>query len=206
MTHPPNLLLRDVRAGDLNGILRLNNSAGPSILPLEPAALNWFYHHADYFRVAEVDGHLAGFLIAFGTHAPHVSQNFLWFRDHYDDFVYIDRVVIGNCYRGHGLGRVFYNDVQAYAEVRAPTLACEVFLEPHDHVSLLFHGTFGFQEVSQWVMPDSGRRVSLLVKPLLSYPFVQQHYPDGLPDLPWLAARILPIAEPEPQLRAAGQA
>jgi predicted GNAT superfamily acetyltransferase len=200
----PHLTLRDVGANDLAAVMGLNNTAGPSILPMDGAQLDHLYRHADYFRVAEVDGHLAGFLIALHDSTPHASSNFQWFRQHCQQFVYIDRVVIGDLHRGHGLGRLFYSDVQSYAEARSPHLACEVFLEPRDDVSLLFHGVFGFGEAGQQVMPESGRRVSLLLKELHCYPFVRETYPDGLPDLPWLAKRALP-ADERP-LRAAGQA
>lgn len=205
MTSTPHLSLRDVRANDLAAVMGLNNTAGSSILPLDGAQLERFYREADHFRVAEVDGHLAGFLIALRDNTPHASSNFQWFRQHCDHFVYIDRVVVGDLHRGHGLGRLFYSDVQSYAEVRSPNLACEVFLEPRDDVSLLFHGVFGFHEAGQQVMPESGRRVSMLLKPLECYPFVRDTYPDGLPDVPWLAARQMPADAPT-QLRAAGRA
>jgi predicted GNAT superfamily acetyltransferase len=205
MTFTPHLTLRDVRASDLAAVTGLNNTAGSSILPMDAAQIDHFYRHADYFRVAEVDGHLAGFLIAFRDRTEHVSSNFRWFRRHCQEFVYIDRVVIGDLHRGHGLGRLFYCDVQGFAEVRSPNLACEVFLEPRDDVSVLFHGVFGFHELGQQVMPESGRRVSLLVKPLECHAFVRQHYPDGLPEVPWLAPRKRP-ADAVPHLLAAGQA
>lgn len=205
MTSSPNLTLRDVAAGDLAAVMGLNNTAGASILPMDGVQLEHFYRHADYFRVAEVDGHLAGFLIALRDATPHASSNFRWFREHCREFVYIDRVVVGDLHRGHGLGRLFYSDVQSYAEVRSPNLACEVFLEPRDDVSVLFHGTFGFHEAGQQVMPETGRRVSLLLKELCSYPFVRDTYPDGLPRLAWLAPRNVPV-DVQPGLRAAGRA
>ncbi|HXS74395.1 MAG TPA: GNAT family N-acetyltransferase [Rhodanobacteraceae bacterium] len=184
--------LRDVRERDLDAVLALNNSAGPAILPLDAADVRHFFECADYFRVAEIDGGVAGFLIALHEDAPHASSNFRWFRERYDNFVYVDRVVIGDRCRGHGLGRLFYSDVQSHAEVRAPLLACEVFLEPRDDVAMLFHGTRGFNEVGQQAMPENGRRVCLLAKPLECFTFVRDTYPRGLPALPWLANRDLP--------------
>ena len=101
--------------------------------------------------------------------------------------------MVARPYRGLGLGRVFYADANSYAETRVPQLTCEVFLEPRDDVSLLFHGTWGFLEVGQQTMPSNGRRVALLAKTLCSYPFVRDTYlrgPQGrLPDLPWLDER-----------------
>ncbi|HEX6613490.1 MAG TPA: GNAT family N-acetyltransferase [Rhodanobacteraceae bacterium] len=196
--------LLDVRERDLDAVLALNNSAGPAILPLDAANVRHFFEHADYFRVAVIDGMVAGFLIALREDAPHASSNFRWFRRHYDHFVYIDRVVIGDLYRGHGLGRLFYADVQSYAEVRAPKLACEVFLEPRDDVAMLFHGTRGFSEVGQQVMPESGRRVCLLAKPLDCYDFVCETYPRGLPSLPWLADRRQPAPVDLPRTATGG--
>ncbi|MBX3688491.1 GNAT family N-acetyltransferase [Dokdonella sp.] len=184
---------RDVASQDLDSVLALNNAAGPTILPLSAAALRDLYEQACYFRVAEVDGHVAGFLVALNQDADYTSPNFRWFAERYPRFVYIDRIVVARGQRGLGLGRVFYADVTSYAETRSPVLTCEVFLEPRDDVSLLFHGTSGFAEVGQQVMPANERRVALLAKTLCSYPFVADTYLQAngghLPDLPWLRER-----------------
>jgi len=198
------LAIRDVQEHDLDRVLALNNNAGPGILPIDAARVRHLYDVAAYFRIAEIDGHMAGFLIALTPEAGYDSPNFRWFQQHYPDFVYIDRIVIARTYRGHGLGRVFYADVQSYAEVRSPRLCCEVFLDPRDDVSVLFHGTYGFRERGQQVLP-SGHRVSLLVKELCSYPYVHATYLEGggLPRVPWLSARERPQVVPT---RAAGAA
>src|SRR5471030_691905 len=128
------LAIRDVREHDLDAVLALNNAAGRSILALDAAQLRYFYDHAEYFRVAEIDDHLAGFLIALREGGDYESPNYRWFAQHYPQFVYIDRIVIANAYHRHGLGRIFYCDVHSYAEVRVPLLTCEVFLEPRDDV------------------------------------------------------------------------
>lgn len=182
--------IRDVREHELDSVVALNNAAGVTILPMDAAKARFFYEHATYFRVAEVDGHLAGFLIGFDQHGPYHSSNFLWFRERYPAFLYIDRVVVASSRRGTGLGRVFYADVQSFAELHAPILTCEVFLEPRNDVAVLFHGTFGFQEVGQQVMHETERRVSLLSKELCSYPWVRETYGDALPDEPWLRTRL----------------
>jgi len=186
------LSFRDVLACDLPQLLALNNQAGPGIVAITVERLALLFDQAAYFRVAEIDGQIAGFLIALRTNADYDSPNFAWFKAHIDDFVYIDRIVIGAPFRGHGLGRVFYADVQGFAEVRSPILACEVFLEPADAVSVLFHGTWGFREVTQLSL-GKDRRVSLLTKPLCSWDWVRDTYWLGpqkaLPPVPWLAER-----------------
>lgn len=186
--------IRDVATDELEAVLALNNAAGPNILPVDSARIQWFYAHASYFRVALIDGQIAGFLIALNQDSGHDSPNFLWFREHYAKFTYIDRIVVARAFRGAGLGRVFYADLQSFAEVRSPRIACEVFLEPGNDIALLFHGTFGFTEVGQQVMPGVERRVSLLIKELCSWPWVEAHYLQaggGLPVVPWLRDRSL---------------
>lgn len=188
------IAIRDVREHELDSVLALNNAAGPTILALDQNRICWFFDNADYFRIADVDGHVAGFLIAMRESSKHDSPNYLWFRERYPAFVYIDRIVIAKPYRGLGLGRVFYADATSYAEVRVPVLSCEVFLEPRDDVSVLFHGTYGFQEVGQQIMPGLAKRVSLLAKNLPSFDFVRSTYLEGptgqLPNQPWLASRM----------------
>jgi predicted GNAT superfamily acetyltransferase len=195
------ILIRDVREHELESVLELNNGAGTGILSLEMDRLRFCFDQAAYFRVAEVDGVLVGFLIGFDQTANYSSSNYQWFRQHYPAFLYIDRVVVARAQRRSGLGRVLYADVTSFAEVRWPLLVCEVFLEPRNDAVLLFHGTYGFQGVGQRVMQETGLRVSMLVKDLVSYPWVKAHWLDGagLPDVPWLASR-------QRRANAAGQA
>ena len=188
------ILIRDVREHELDSVLALNNAAGPGILPMDASRIRFFFDNADYFRVGEIDGHLAGFLIALSHTAAHDSPNFLWFRDRFDAFMYIDRIVIASARRGAGLGRAFYADITSYSEVRVPQLCCEVFLEPRNDVALLFHGTYGFHEAGQQVMAGVDRRVSLQAKELPSHAWVHETYLSGgrsLPNLPWLSSRTL---------------
>ena len=199
------IVIRDVREHDLDSVLALNNAAGPSILPLDAARLRRFHADADYFRIAERDGNLAGFLVGFGAGAPHDSSNFAWFGERYPDFFYIDRIVVASRRRGGGVGRAFYADVSSHAELRHPHLACEVFLDDGNDPALLFHGSFGFREVGQRVMDcgdgTAGHRAAMLLKDLCSYRWVHETYGGHLPDVPWIAA---PRTHRAPTHRATG--
>ena len=190
------ITIRDVREHELDSVVAVNNAAGPSILPMDLAKARFFWENAEYFRVAEQDGLVTGFLVAFSQDAPHDSPNFQWFRERYPEFLYIDRIVIARPRRGGGRGRAMYADVQSFAEVRSPLMACEVFLQSGNDPALLFHGSFGFREVGQNVMPASGIRASMLLKEMCSYPFVAETYGRQLPDQPWLRARPLPGRRP----------
>lgn len=190
------ITIRDVREHELDSVLALNNAAGASILPMDAAKVRFFWEHAEYFRVAEQDGLITGFLVALSHDAAHDSPNFRWFRDRYPSFLYVDRIVIARPRRGGGRGRAFYADVQSFAELRWPLLCCEVFLQTGNDPAMLFHGSFGFREAGQQVMAGTGIRASMLTKELCTYPWVASQYPDGLPDVPWLRARGLPGRAP----------
>lgn len=195
------LAIRDVNQRDLDAVLALNNGAGAGILPLDREQLFYFYAEACYFRIVEVDGHIAGFLIALRENCDYQSENYCWFQQRNKHFVYIDRIVVASAQRGLGVGRVLYGDVQSYAEVRVPLLTCEVLLEPRNDAAVLFHGTYGFHEVGQQVLAATQQRASLLAMELPSYAFVHQHYRGNLPDLPWLQERERPVQDVQ---RAAG--
>ncbi|MFI8718982.1 GNAT family N-acetyltransferase [Stenotrophomonas sp. NPDC077464] len=184
------IVIRDVREHELDSVLALNNNAGLAILPLDAARLRLFFDTAEYFRVAERDGNLAGFLIGFGSDSQHDSSNFAWFQQHLTrKFFYIDRIVVASRRRGGGVGRAFYADAQSYAELRYPQLTCEVFLDHGADAALLFHGSFGFREVGQNNMPHVDVRASMLLKDLCSYQWVHDTYGDALPDVPWVGHR-----------------
>ncbi len=169
--------LRDVRPEDLDQVLKLNNAAGPGIVEIGPERLALLEREAHYFRVALIDGRVAGFLVALEPDAEYDSPNYRWFSDRYGarGFVYIDRVVVAPGCRRHGVGRVMYADLLSYAEIRQPMLTTEVFIEPRDEVAMVFFTTQNFAEVGQQSVPN-GRRVSLMAKELEPWAYVHEHY------------------------------
>lgn len=179
------IVIRDVREHELDSVLALNNAAGPAVLPLDAARLRSFHDTAEYFRVAERDGTLAGFLIGYGSDSAHDNDSFRWFATRYPRFFYIDRIAVASRRRGGGVGRAFYADVQSYAELRYPQLACDVRLEAGTDHALLFHGSFGFREVGQHVVAGDVR-AAMLMKDLCSYAWVHETYGAQLPATPWL--------------------
>lgn len=182
------IVVRDVHEHELDSVLALNNAAGPAILPLDANRLRYFFDRAEYFRVAERDGTLTGFLIGMGDASDHDSSNFRWFRERHSEFFYIDRIVVASRRRGGGVGRAFYADAQSYAELRYPQMACEVLLQGGTDPVMLFHGTSGFHEAGQHVMAETGLRASMLIKPLCSHAWVSETYGRDLPAEPWIHA------------------
>jgi uncharacterized protein len=89
-------------------VLALNNAHARELSWLEPARLQHLVAHA---FLARRIGALDAFLLAFDQDAPYDSPNFLWFRERFPRFVYVDRIVVATHARGHGLARVLYRDL-----------------------------------------------------------------------------------------------
>jgi predicted GNAT superfamily acetyltransferase len=158
--------LRDAAPADLARINVLNEAALPWVSAFSAARFAPFIDAAPYFRVAVVDDAIAGFLLALDPRSTYDSDNFRWFCDRYDDFIYIDRVVVTEALTARGVGTLLYADVERFAAARAPRLACEVNLRPHNARSLAFHHKLGFVEVGRRNIDDGAKALTMLIKPL----------------------------------------
>jgi predicted GNAT superfamily acetyltransferase len=161
---PPDL--RDVAPGDLPRVHELNQAAQPHVNGVPPERIAWFAEVADYFRVAETDGVVAGFLIAVRPDSPYDCENLAWFRARHADFLYIDRVVVAEEARGLGLGRRLYDDLSGFAARSARRLACEVNLRPRNDGSLRFHAALGFRAVGTQDTEGGAKTVQLMIREL----------------------------------------
>jgi predicted GNAT superfamily acetyltransferase len=164
-------LFRDAVQSDFGAILTLNESSVRFLSPLDLAKLTRLSKEPVFFRVAVSAKTVAGFLLAFLPEAIYDSPNFLWFKARYDNFAYIDRIVVSDTFRGRRLARSLYAELGKYARGRGiPRLVCEINADPPNPVSLGFHEKEGFIEVGREEIyeAEKGRAkiVSLQVKEL----------------------------------------
>lgn len=160
------ITIRDLRPLDLDTIIALNDAALPAVSEMPRAEWERMAAVIPYFRVAEVDGKIAGFLMALTPDVTYSSLNFLWFKAHYMDFVYIDRVVVAEAFRGNGVGRALYDDVTAFTFGKAPLLTCEVNSRPPNPESMAFHEAMGFNPVGEQDTDGGKKTVVLLARDL----------------------------------------
>jgi uncharacterized protein len=93
------------------------------------------------------------FLIAFEQDADYDSKNFLWFRQRFSRFVYVDRVVTAAAARGRGHAAALYNALFAAARAAGhERVTCEINADPPNPGSDAFHAKFGFQEIGSAVL------------------------------------------------------
>lgn len=154
--------IRDAVAADFPQVLRLNAESEHYLSPLTPERLEWLHARAGCHRVIGHDSDIAAFLLAFREHTDYDSPNYRWFDTRFDQFLYVDRVVVAAAHQGRGLGRRLYADLFALARRSGVArVTCEFDIEPPNEVSRRFHAGFGFTEVGRQRVGASGKLVSL---------------------------------------------
>jgi predicted GNAT superfamily acetyltransferase len=155
-------LLRPITPEDHAEVLALNERHVELLAPMDAPRLQTLRERADTAGVIEVGGVFAGFVLTFAAGSAHDSENFAWFSEHYDDFCYLDRVVVHERFRRRGLAGQVYDELET-ACGRA-VFALEVNLDPPNEPSLAFHRARGFTEVGR--RTSGGHLVTLQVKQL----------------------------------------
>ncbi len=154
-------------ASHFDDILALNAASVAVLSPLSAERLAQLHAHAAYHKVVVDEGRVAAFLLGFAPGAPYDSVNYRWFDAHYDDFLYVDRIVVAASHRVHGLGALLYNDFFAAARERgAARVVCEYDIEPPNPASAAFHRRFGFSEVGTQRIAGGNKAVSLQSAPV----------------------------------------
>jgi predicted GNAT superfamily acetyltransferase len=110
-------------------------------------------------------GTSAALLITFDQDANYDSVNFRWFCERFDRFVYVDRIVVSEQYRGAGLAKMLYEDFFNRARKdRHEIVTCEINAIPPNPGSDAFHARMGFVEMGQAELTDRNKTVRYLAK------------------------------------------
>lgn len=158
--------IRPLEAGDYSWVLALSAQNEIETGHIDEAWLEAMSR--EWFAASVVEPH--AYLITFAPGARYASPNFLWFRDRFRDFVYVDRIVVAASARGQGVARRLYADLFAAAkESGARSIACEVNVDPPNPGSDAFHQRLGFTEVGKAVL-GNGKSVRYLMRNLEGSP------------------------------------
>jgi predicted GNAT superfamily acetyltransferase len=157
-----NVRVRDAALADRDAILAINREGAPGVTLFEPREVERCIERATRFRVAERDGAVCGYLLAFANGFQAIGDEYAWFAARHDAFWYVDSIAISGRHRRAGVGSALYSDLEREARLRSvPRIVCEVNLEPPNPQSLAFHAARGFVEVGRLRVTD-GRFVALL--------------------------------------------
>lgn len=133
-------------------ILRMNAEFVHWLAPLDEEGLTDLLALAHYTKqIGEGDG----VLIGYAHDVDYDHKNLQWLRARYEQFYYIDRVIIAAEAHGRGYGRKLYADFEAEARRRGlPRLVCEVNTKPNNPGSHKFHESLGFTALADVDYPD----------------------------------------------------
>jgi predicted GNAT superfamily acetyltransferase len=154
--------LRPITPADHRAVVSLNERFVHLTAPMDQPRLAELVAASDRADVIDVDGRFAGFVITFAAGAAYDGTHFAWFAERYDDYCYLDRIVIDEPFQRRGLGSFVYDAVESGCA--RPVLALEVNIDPPNAPSLAFHRARGFVEVG--VEGSDDHRVVLLTKKL----------------------------------------
>lgn len=155
-----------VNPADEPAILALNNEHAAELSWLEPERLSFLLGEAFHARRI---GALEAFLMAFDQDASYDSPNYLWFRERYPRFVYVDRIVVANAARGRGHARRLYLDLFDRAAANGHTIVtCEVNADPPNPASDAFHAALGFAEIGSASIHGGAKTVRYFVREIRS--------------------------------------
>ena len=161
------IVIRDATPADYAEIVRMNEESVQYLSPMDLDRLKVLKKESDLLWVTERNGVVEAFIIAFREGAEYDSVNFQWFEHHFDNFLYVDRVVVDIAARGAGLGNLIYDAVFDYARGNSVArITAEIDIEPANPLSLVFHEKYGFKEVGRQEVAGGTKIVSLQASPL----------------------------------------
>ena len=162
------MIIRKFEIKDYDKVLELNEESVHFLSPLTRNKLESIICQSEILNVIEVDESVEAFVLTLREGKEYDSINYLWFSNHYDSFLYIDRVVVSLKMQRKGFGNKLYQSVFNYGKmIGVPYIAAEIDINPPNPGSLIFYEKFGFKEVGKQTVADGKKLVSLQVVSLI---------------------------------------
>ena len=141
-------MIRTLRPTDLELIHKWNESTVPKVnsLTFEEFRLQSINCTHSYIQYS-TDSMPVGFIFLYDEKTYYDSLNYLYFKNRYQKFLYVDRIIIAGEYQKKGYGQQLYDFV---IDTHNPDIfCCEVNITPPNRQSLSFHQKYGFKEIGQ---------------------------------------------------------
>ena len=151
------LVTRAVENKDHDWIVALNQVHVKATAPMDRAGLSSLLAQCPFTCIAEEQ---AGFVLCMDHTSTDDGPNFTWFKSRYDQFLYVDRIVVDGSKGLRGVGSTLYAEAFAEASRRGLPLVCaEVNIDPPNPISVAFHEKLGFQKAGEAFLPDRNKTV-----------------------------------------------
>ncbi len=149
-------------ASDIDAMWTINEQGLPGTGKVSKEEIVQLLEFSSLSVGAYNQGELVGFVICLPPKTAYGSLNYAWFNEHYDSFVYVDRIAVSEENRNKGVGSALYNHVVSYSKQHGVPVAAEVNREPPNPGSMRFHHRFGFEEVG--VLHHAEKSVTMFLK------------------------------------------
>jgi predicted GNAT superfamily acetyltransferase len=156
--------IRLAETKDLPKILEMNEDSVPHVSSVELSDMKRFLKQANPFLVVEEEDELAGFMIVLQKGLDYKSLNYRFFCTNYENFDYVDRIVIKDKFRDKKLGTALYNHLEE--QYSAEMITCEINIKPPNEKSMGFHKSLGFSKVAEQETGGGKKSVAMMVKRL----------------------------------------
>ncbi len=163
----PHVRLRPLTPDDHADVLALNAQEVHLLASMDQARLEELHGWAHRFDVVDVDGEFGGFVLVIESGTTYDGDHYAVFSQTYEEFLYLDRVVLAAPARGRGVGHAVYDELEAEAG-RLGRMTLEVNVDPPNLPSLAFHARRGYVEIGRRGPDD--HVVSLMTKELGAVP------------------------------------
>jgi len=158
------MTLREVTRADWPALLALNLASVRELSELDEERLQAILSFAHRSLVVESAGEVAAFALVIAPDTAYDSRNYRWFGDRFEQFLYLDRVVVADGQRRRGIATQLYDAMEDTA-ASFERMVCDVNVRPPNDASLAFHGARGYVEVGR-LAHGSEKVVALMSKEL----------------------------------------
>lgn len=153
--------IRTATRSELDWLTTLNNACIPAVNEMDADGIWDIVEKSSYAGVLwdDVGNGLEplGALTVLSPGVSHWSTYYAWVGERYDDFHYVDRIMVSEQARGRKVGEQLYRDLFNFSRGKAARILCEVNSIPPNPGSMRFHERLGFQPIDR--IGDSTKEV-----------------------------------------------
>lgn len=151
------MTLEIIPLDDPGTLLEINNAAVPDVGVLTTVKAQWLADHMVIPGLAVLDGRQAGVVVVLSDNSGYDSDYYRWFTARYQNFLYVDRIVVADWTRGRGVAQALYEAINRMAQERRLAIVADVYSEPPNTPSLNFTAKWGFKKSALNISPLSTR-------------------------------------------------
>ena len=144
------ILTSQLSLGKIDRIFALNEENVPNVGALNSIEVfKKIIQHSSYNLYVSNSKNIVGFIVCMRENSDYESENFRYFKQQENKFIYIDRIAIKKDFRRQGIGRAPYKKVYSVAHKNQIPVCCEVNTFPLNQPSIDFHKKEGFKIVGK---------------------------------------------------------